>query len=134
MTSAYRRPLYLLAHVARAIAPHAERRWIDAMFAELDAVEPERRGQWIRGSLVTAWSAVSMRMRTLPSAIWGGMVLATSLLVLFSIGSRTETEVLLAEDDIFVPLAWCSGAVLVGLGILAINWIFNHTEAVPRNR
>jgi hypothetical protein len=30
--------------------------------------------------------------------------------------------------------AWVTGALLVGLGVLAITWIYNHTDSTPRHR
>ena len=38
------------------------------------------------------------------------------------------------DDDVFLRFAWVSAVLLVVLGIVAITWIFNHTETEPRHR
>ena len=124
-----------LARIAHAIAPRDDRRWIDAMFAELDAVEPDRRPAWMLGAIAIAWSGVRMRLATLPRAIWCGIVLAAGAVVASTIASLSETELLVMEDDLYLPAAWAASALFVVFGVLAITWIRNHAEAaVPRDR
>jgi hypothetical protein len=123
------------ARIARALAPRADRRWIDAMLAELDAVEPHRRSAWIRGALAIAWSGVRMRLAALPVAIWSGIVFTACALVASIGASHSETEWLVMEDDVFLPFAWASGALLVAFAVLAITWVRNHAQAaVPHDR
>jgi hypothetical protein len=85
------------------------------------------------GAAGIAFASLHTRITTLPLVIWGGLLVASFALALFLAGSATEAELLLMEDDVFAPLAWLSAALLAGFGILAITWIFNKTDALPRH-
>jgi hypothetical protein len=124
----------MLHRAARIMCPRAEREWIDAMFAELDDMESSRRSAWTLGAFGIVLSGIRLRAATVPLYIWAGIVLASIAVVLFAMGSRTEVEALLMDDDVFLRFAWISGVLLVGLGVLAITWIFNHTDSNPRHR
>jgi hypothetical protein len=120
--------------VARAACPRTKRGWIDAMFAELDEVDERGRASWTRGAVaITGW-AIGLRAGAVPASIWWGMAIAVHAVVLFAIGSRSDVEALLMDDDVFLRFAWGSGALLVGLGVLAITWIYSHTDTTPRHR
>ena len=123
-----------LHQAARIACPRAERTWVDAMFAELDAVDPTRRADWSMGAFAIVLSGIRLRCASVPIWIWLAIVLAFSAAVLFVIGSRSEVEALTMDDDVFLRFAWISGGLLVGLGILAITWIYNHTDTTPRHR
>jgi hypothetical protein len=131
-TAAFHRGI--MHHTARFMCPRAEREWIDAMFAELDGMESSHRAAWTLGAFNIAFSGIRLRAATVPASIWCGIVLASAAVVLFAIGSRSEVEALLMDDDVFLRFAWISGVLLVGLGVLAITWIFNHTDSKPRHR
>lgn len=128
------RPQGILHRTARTVCPRAERGWVDAMFAELDSVDSSRRTGWTLGAFAIALSGIRLRAATVPAVIWGGIVLMLGAVVLFAMGSHSEVEALLMDDDVFLRFAWVSGALLVVLGIVAITWIFNHTETTPRQR
>ncbi len=125
----------LVHRAARAVCPAPERPWVDAMFAELDAVEGPARGAWALGALSIVWSVITLRAGALvPAPMWWGIVAALHAVVAFAIGSRTDIEALWVDDDVCLRLAWLSGALLIGLGALAINRIFSQANALPRNR
>ncbi|MBI5288733.1 MAG: hypothetical protein HY873_07145 [Chloroflexi bacterium] len=108
---------------------------MDAMFAELESVEGPARASWALGALSIVWAVISLRAGALvPTVVWWGIVGALHAAVAFGIGSRTDIEAAGMDDDVFLRLAWLSGALLIGLGLLAINRIFSQTNALPRNR
>src|SRR5262245_10537562 len=124
----------MLHRGARTICPRTERAWVDAMFAELDAVEESGRTDWILGAFSIVLSGLKLRAASVPLAIWLGIVLAFGAVVLLAFGSRSGCEGLLMVDDVFLGFAWVSGVLLVGLAVLAINWMYNHTDTKPRHR
>lgn len=124
----------VLHRMARVACPRGERAWIDAMFAELDAVDAPRRAAWMLGAVgVVAWG-IRLRAGSVPASVWWGIVIASHAVVAFAIGSQSDFEGLLMDDDVFLRFAWVSGVLLVGLSVLAINWIFNLTDTRPRHR
>lgn len=127
-------PRGMLHRAARFMCPRAERDWIDAMFAELEGIESSNRSGWRLGAFSIVFSGIRLRAATVPYYVWAGIVLASIAVVVFAIGSRSEVEALLMDDDVFLRFAWVSGVLLVGLGILAITWIYSHTDTTPRHR
>jgi len=103
------------------------------MLAELAAVEPDRRTAWLLGAGGIVLSGVRARVAAIPHAIGWGLALALCALAASAIAVRTETEMLIFDDDVFTWSALLSIGMLVGFGVLAINWIFNHVEAAPRS-
>ena len=128
LPEAHDRPT-LMHRLARVACPPGQRGWIDAMFAELAAIEPSERRRWAAGAPAMLVAVLSMRVRALPAAITWGMLLAAHAAIVFAFGSRSDFEGLRMDDDVFFRLAWISGALFVGLGVLAITRIYSHTEA-----
>lgn len=124
----------MVYRIARLACPRGEREWVDAMFAELECVDETGKAPWMMGALGVAGSAIWLRAGTVPTVIWWGMAILVAALALFSMGSRSEVEALLMDDDVFLRFAWVTGVLLVGLGVLAITWIYNHTDSRPRHR
>jgi hypothetical protein len=124
----------MLHRVARTACPVDQRPWIDAMFAELDEIDTASRRSWMLGALAIVGSVVSMRAGLVPALVWWGIVASAHALVVLAIGSRSDFDRWGMDDDVFMRFAWVAGVLLVGLGVFAINRIFNHTDATPRRR
>jgi hypothetical protein len=62
--------------VARGVCPAAERAWIDAMFAELEAVDEQQRARWALGAFSIAGSGIRLRAAMVPLSIWVAIVIA----------------------------------------------------------
>lgn len=117
------------------LCPPTERRWLDAMSAEAAVVETDERPRWAAGALGVVWTAIALRARAVvPSPLWWAMLAALHAVVAFAIGSRTDIEAAGLDDDVFLRLAWVAGALLIGLGSLAINRIFSNTDTLPHGR
>jgi hypothetical protein len=104
------------------------------MFAELGAIDAPPRMDWTVGAIAIVVSGIAMRAATVPAYILFGMLAALGFMVLFALGSRSEVEAFLMDDDVFLRFAWLSGVLFIGLGLLAITWIYNHTDTKPRHR
>lgn len=126
----------LLHRLTAMICPASERAWIDAMFAELTAIDGGGvRLRWMLGAAAIVGSVIRLRAALfVPGVLWWAIVVALHAVVLFAIGGNSDFEGLQMDDDVFLQFAWVSGALLAGLVVLAINRIFNHTEATPRHR
>jgi hypothetical protein len=122
----------LLHRTARTLCPRGERAWIDAMFAELHAVDAPRRPAWAFGAFAIVLSGIRLRIGSVPALVWWTMLIVAHAVVIFAIASQTDFEHLRMDDDVCMRFAWVSGGLLVGLGVLAITWIFNHTDRMPR--
>ncbi len=126
----------LLHRLTAMACPANERAWIDAMFAELTAIDGGSvRLRWMLGAAAIVGSVVRLRAAMfVPGVLWWAIVVALHAIVLFSIGGNSDFEGFRMDDDVFLQFAWVSGVLLVGLVVLAINRIFNHTDATPRHR
>lgn len=126
----------LLHRLTAMICPAADRTWIDAMFAELTEIsDGGGRLRWMVGAGSIVGSVIRLRAALyVPAVLWLAIVIAADAVVVFVIGGNSDFEGFRMDDDVFLRFAWVSGALLVGLVVLAINRIFNHTDATPRHR
>ena len=105
----------ILYRVSRTACPTSDRPWIDALFAELDAVEPARaRLVWLLGALGFIAGRRSRRLTTLLSPAWLASLLAVFA---FTFLAFIEYEGFLTEDDWYAALAAGAAAILIAASV-----------------
>ena len=107
---------HLLLGIVRRTCPPSDRRWLDAMLAELQAVEGRwSRFAWILG--VARFAAVRRRERVASLVtnrhVVGLIVLLTAAISAFL--SQGASESLGLDDDLFLASGAASGALLLWL-------------------
>ena len=103
----------ILRGVARLACPPADRRWVDALFAECDAIESRReRLIWLLGG---AGLVVNSNATRLASAMSPLSLLLLLVATVFAVMAVIEYEGLAFEDDLYGVVA-----VLLGAGLVAV--------------
>ena len=126
-------PRRLIHRGAAAICPSGQRRWVDAMFAELASIDgPGRRMSWMLGATAIVLAAIearalimlSLRMRV-------AIVVALGAALVTGILSHADHQAALLDDDLLAALCGVAAAVLVGLAAIAARRIFRGSELAP---
>jgi hypothetical protein len=122
--------------MAMAACPRGERPWIDAMFAELGAIDgPGRRFGWMMGAASVVFAVIHARATTaLSGRLRSLMVLALCAAALSGVGSLVGWEGLGIDDDAFLALACLCSVLLLALGALAFGRIFRSPDALAGGR
>jgi hypothetical protein len=109
----------VLQRLTRGVCPAAERPWLDALFAEMEAIESGRaRLLWLLGAAglladgYTRLIAIVVTPASL-TLLSGAFVLGCMALI--------ELEGLLPEDDWYGPLAALCTAGLIGVAVLNLR-------------
>ena len=126
----------VLHRIARAFCPPSERPWVDAMLAELGAIEePGQRRRWMIGvASVVAASIQTNRAAVLsPPKRWA-LLLALCAAALSGGSALVGYEGLGIDDDGYLVLAVFSSVAFIGLGALAILRIFASRRFLPGTR
>ena len=124
----------IFRRAASAVCPPADRRWLDAMFAELAFVDG--RGQRLRwlfgaGAIVTA----VIRARTVavvPAPVLWAAAIALPLALVFAAGAALGFEGLGIDDDVYLLAATVSSVLVLALAAITISRTFRGQPALPR--
>ena len=117
---------------AAAICPQPHRQWVDAMFAELGAIDGPRPGwNWAVGAWrvvlaaiqLRATSAVSLRLR-IGIGVALGAALGCGLL------SYLDANAVRVDDDLLAVVSGLWLTALAGLAIVAARRVFNDPGLV----
>ena len=126
-------PRRMIHRGAAAICPPGQRQWVDAMFAELGAIDgPGRRMSWMLGATAIVFAAIearalimlSLRMRV-------GIVVALGAALVSGILSYADHQAVLLDDDLMAALCVVAAAALIGLAVIAARKIFRGPECAP---
>jgi hypothetical protein len=116
----------VLHRISRGACPAADRPWLDALFAELDAIEPGRaRFVWLLGALGLVANRYLRRLSVLVTPAWLAWLIAALVFTWFGL---IEFEGLTAEDDWNQVFAAAAFAAWFGVSVLnlrrrvADNW------------
>jgi hypothetical protein len=120
----------------RMICPRAELGWLDAMYAELPAIDDAgTRASWLAGAAGLLATIVQLRAATVVSPLlWIAIVASFAGVVMFAIGSQSDVESAGMDDDVFFRFAWVAAALLVGFSAFAIIKIFVMPDNLRRHR
>jgi hypothetical protein len=109
----------ILYRISRGACPAADRPWLDALFAEIDAVESGRaRFVWLLGAVGLLADRIVRRLDArlvLAAAVCLGLSITSS--VLWFLGF----EALALDDDLYMAGAAAFAVALVGLSILQMR-------------
>ena len=117
----------VLFRISRSACPPADRPWLDALFAEIDAVEPGRaRLVWLLGAL---GFLANRRLRRLSSLVTPLSLACLVQALIFGAMGVTEYEGLAVEDDWYPGISALFAAAL--LGVMLINLKRRPPQAWP---
>jgi len=109
----------VLHRISRNACPAADRPWLDALFAEIDAIESGRaRLLWLLGAFGLVTSRYVRRILMIVTPSWLACFVAA---LGFSWLGIIEYEALAIEDDWYPALATSSFAALLGISILNLR-------------
>jgi hypothetical protein len=110
---------HVLHRISRSACPAADRPWLDALFAEIDAVEPGRaRLVWLLG---TFGLLAHRRLQRLATAISPVTLFCLLAAIVFAVMGVTEYEGLAVEDDWYPGVSALFAAALVGVILLNLK-------------
>lgn len=117
----------LLHRISRSACPPADRPWLDALFAESDAVESGRaRLVWLLGALGLVADRHARRLASMITPTWLACLIAT---LAFAYMGFIEYEGLAIEDDWYPAFAAITAATLICVSLL--NLRRRSTEVWP---
>ncbi len=121
---------HIVQRVAAAICPAPQRHWIQAMFAELAAIEgPGHRMSWMLGSAKIVSAAIEARARALLSLRMRiALVVALSVALACGILSYMDVQAILLDDELLAVLCVASVVTLFALASAAGRTIFRTPE------
>lgn len=110
---------HVLYRIARGACPRADRPWLDALIAELSAIETNRaRVAWLLGASTFVIRRHAYRMGAGLRIAAGASLVASGL---FATLWLTGYEGVLPEDDWYPMLAALCAGALIGVSILNLN-------------
>jgi hypothetical protein len=116
----------------RTVCPHAERRWLDALFAELSCIEGVRsRGQWLFGATGMLLDGYGRLLKSLPTVASLVLLFAVLLSGLLAVA---EYEGFGLEDDWFRMLTVGLCTVLVANLIRKLRSLWSWDTLQSPNR
>jgi cytochrome bd-type quinol oxidase subunit 2 len=117
----------VLHRISRTACPASDRPWLDALFAELDAVESARaRLVWLLGAVGLVAGRRAQRLAAMVSPAWLASLFAVCA---FSFLAFVQYEGFVTEDDWY--LAFAAAAIAVLIAVSAINLRRRPPEAWP---
>ena len=116
----------VLYRLSRRACPPADRPWVDALFAELEAVEPGRdRLLWLLGA---AGLLLDRYVRLLSFSLSRASLICLAAALTFGWLAIIEYEGLAVEDDWYGPVAALSTAALVCVSFLNLRRQATHVR------
>lgn len=115
---------------ATFICPAAQRQWVDAMFAELVAIDPPRRRiVWMAGATAIVFAAIEARALTaLSLRMRLGIAVAFVTAVASAFLSYVDVQAVLLDDEMLAVLSGVAAVALLGLAANAAHTVFNGPE------
>ena len=109
----------VLHRISRGLCPAADRRWVDALFAELDAIDSLRgRALWLLGAIGIM---LDRNVWRLAAAVTPASMACLVAAVCFGALAIIEYEGLALEDDWYGPIAAGFAAGLIGVSVLNVR-------------
>ena len=109
----------VLYRISRGVCPASDRQWLEALFAEADAVEPgPGRVLWLLGAFGLLTQRYVRRLVAMISPAW---LVSLTLAVGFFVLAFVEYEGFAIEDDWYPAFAALSAAVLLALSLLSLK-------------
>ena len=109
----------VLHRISRSACPAADRPWLDALFAEIDAVEsgPDRL-VWLLGAVGLLVNRHLRRVAGMVTPVWFACLAAA---LAFAWLGFIEYEGLAVEDDWYPALTATSFAALLGVSVINLR-------------
>jgi hypothetical protein len=112
------------------LCPPGDRRWVDAVFAELSSIDGHRtRAIWLLGLSSIVFFALRARTAGLSIQLRLSFLLALVAWVIFGAMALSGSEGLGLDDDLYIGSAMAAAAALVATAAGAMRRIFNATAS-----
>ena len=109
----------VLYRISRTACPASDRPWLDALFAEIDAVETGwARFVWLAGALGLLANRHAQRLAAMISPAWLACFVA---MIAFAALAFVEYEGFAIEDDWYPALVALFAAMLIALSVLNLR-------------
>ena len=120
----------LLQRAATTICPAAERQWVDAMFAELAAIDrPAGRACWVLGAAAIVLAAINARIATtLSLRLRISIAIAFGLALGAAVISYIDVQAALLDDELLAAFSVLAAITLLGLATAAVRNVFSYSE------
>lgn len=109
----------VLYRISRTACPASDRPWLDALFAEIDAVETGgARLIWLFGVLGLLANRHAQRIATMITPAWLACFAAA---IAFAVMGFIEYEGLVIEDDWYPAIAAFAATTLIALSVVNLK-------------